>query len=191
MSRNSSMSFRAESGTVLNLVITFTLIMWGVMWCSGMKMFRNGGFLHLGTLLGHKDCYLAPISSMVFTSSQGSTIWVILAHFCWTGNYHQLSWEFLRILLILLITCGIKVFSCFSCCVCGSSPTLGANIMSLTNPFAATAGTNTRNTAFKIVHSDLLNNSQNFYQQCNNANNSNSHTEYHTIKCSIFTRIQK
>ena len=54
MSRNSSMSFRAVSGTVLNLAITFTLIMWGVMWCSGKRMFRNGGFLHLGTLLGTK-----------------------------------------------------------------------------------------------------------------------------------------
>ena len=30
-------------------------------------------------------------------------------------------------------------------------------IVSLTNSFAATAGTNTRNATFKIVHSDLLN----------------------------------
>ena len=30
------------------------------------------------------------------------------------------------------------------------------HIVSLTNLFAATAGTNTRNAAFKIVHSDLL-----------------------------------
>ena len=29
--------------------------------------------------------------------------------------------------------------------------------VSLTNLFVATAGTNTRNAAFKIVHSDLLN----------------------------------
>ena len=29
--------------------------------------------------------------------------------------------------------------------------------MSLTNSFAATASTNTRNATFKIVHSDLLN----------------------------------
>ena len=35
-------------------------------------------------------------------------------------------------------------------------------IVSLTNSFVATASTNTRNAAFKIVHSDLLNNSQKF-----------------------------
>ena len=31
------------------------------------------------------------------------------------------------------------------------------NIISLANSFAATAGTNTRNATFEIVHSDLLN----------------------------------
>ena len=31
------------------------------------------------------------------------------------------------------------------------------SIVFLTNSFAATTGTNTRNTTFKIVHSDLLN----------------------------------
>ena len=54
MSRYSSISFRAESGTVLSLAMTFTLIMWGVMWCYEMRIFRYGGFLHLGTLLGTK-----------------------------------------------------------------------------------------------------------------------------------------
>ena len=109
-----------------------------------------------GHLAGHKGCYLV-------------TNWVILAHFCWARNYLQLSYEFLRILLILLLllilqttllillnVCGIKVSNSFSCCVCGSGPTLGANIVFFANSFAATASTNTRNTTFKIVHSDLL-----------------------------------
>ena len=139
MSRNFSMSFKAVSGTVLSFAITFTLIIWGVMWCSGMRMFRYGGVLHLGTLLG--------------TNAAGC--WLVLVPICWTGNYLQLS--FLRILLILLlIAIGIKVFSCLCCYVCGSGPTLGANIMSLTSSLAATASTNIRNTALRIVHTDLL-----------------------------------
>ena len=43
-----------------------------------------------GHLAGHKDCCLV-------------TIWVILAHFCWARNYLQLSYEFLRILLIFSV----------------------------------------------------------------------------------------
>ena len=57
-------------------------------------------------------------------------------------------------------------------------------IVSLTNSFAATAGTNTRNAAFKIVHSDLLNITQNVYQQYDNVNNLDSHIGYHTVQCS-------
>ena len=53
---------------------------------------------------------------------------------------------------VLLIAVDIKVFSCLCCCVCGSGPTLGANIVSLARLLAATASTNTRNTALRIVH---------------------------------------
>ena len=106
-------------------------------------------------------------------------IWVILAHFCWIGNHLQLSYGFLRILLFLLILlndCGIKVFNSFSCCVCGSGPTLGTNIMFFTISFAATASTNTRNTTFKIVHSDLLNKTWIVQQQYENVTIEVSHS---------------
>ena len=112
-----------------------------------------------GHLAGNKGCCLV-------------TNWTILAHFCWARNYLQLSYEFLLILLILLTflfcqnvqlilqiflnTFGIRVFNSFSCCVCGSGPTLGTNIVFFANSFAATTGTNTRNTTFKSVHSALL-----------------------------------
>ena len=106
-----------------------------------------------GYLAGHKGCCLV-------------TNWVILAHFCWARNYLQLSYEFLRILLILLTTLlilqillnvySIRVSNSFSCCVCGSGPTLGTNIVFFANSFVATAGTKTRNATFKIVHTDLL-----------------------------------
>ena len=105
-----------------------------------------------GHLTGHKGCCLV-------------TIWVILAHFCWIRNHLQWSDRFLKILLILLNVCGIKVFNSFSCCVCGSGPTLGANIVFLANSFVATTSTNTRNTTFKFVHSDLLNKTWNVHQQ--------------------------
>ena len=49
--------------------------------------------------------------------------WLVLVPICWTGNYLQLS--FLRILLILLIDIGIRVFSCLCCYVCGSWPHIG------------------------------------------------------------------
>ena len=50
-------------------------------------MFRYGGLLHLGTLLGTKAAEI--------------TIWVILAHFCWARNYLQLSFEFFENLAVL------------------------------------------------------------------------------------------
>ena len=130
-----------------------------MLWDENVQILRSSPSGHLA---GHIDCCLV-------------TIWVILAHFCWVRNYLQLSYEFLRILLIwlLLLTLqttllillifqillnvyGIKDFNSFSCCVCGSGPTLGANIVFFANSCAATAGTNTRKTTFKIVHSGLL-----------------------------------
>ena len=72
-------------------------------------------------------------------------------------------------------------FQQFSCCVCGSGPTLGANIVFLANSFAATAGTNTRNTTFKIVHSDLLNKTWNVYQQYENVTIEVSHSSMFKI----------
>ena len=138
-----------------------------------------------GHLAGHKGCCLV-------------TIWVILAHFCWIGNHLQLSYGFVRILLILLImlnVCGIKVFNSFSCCVCGSSPTLGPNIMFLANLFVATASTNTRNATFKIVHSDLLNKTWNVHQQYENVTFEVSHSSIfkNLYSISIFKleRLQK
>ena len=62
-------------------------------------------------------------------------------------------------------------------------------IMSLGNSFAATAGTNTRNVTFKIVHSDLLNITWNVHQQYNNVNNLDSHMGYHTVQCSKITTV--
>ena len=100
----------------------------------------------------------------------------------------------LRILLILLNVCGIKVFNSFSCCVCGSGPTLGANIVFLTNLFVATASTNTRNTTFKIVHSDLLYKTWNVHQQYENVTIEVSHSSMfkNLYSISIFKqRLQK
>ena len=57
-------------------------------------------------------------------------------------------------------------------------------LLSLTNSLATTAGTNTRNATFKIVHSDLLNKTWNVHQQYNDVKNLNSHMEYHTVQCS-------
>ena len=116
-----------------------------MLWDENVQIWRSSPSGHLA---GHKGCCLV-------------TICIILAHFCWARNYLQLSYELLRILLIWLIlqillnVCGIKVFNSFSCCFCGSGPTLGANIVFFANSFAATASTNTRNTTFKIVHSVL------------------------------------
>ena len=62
-------------------------------------------------------------------------------------------------------------------------------IMSLTNSFKATAGTNTRNATFKIVHSDLLNITSSVHQQYNNVNNLDSHIKYHTVQCSKITTV--
>ena len=49
-------------------------------------------------------------------------------------------------------------------------------IVFLTNSFGATAGTNTRNATFKIVHSDLLNKTWNVYQQYENVTIEVSHS---------------
>ena len=49
-------------------------------------------------------------------------------------------------------------------------------IVFLTNSFAATAGTNTRNATFKIVHSDLLNKTWNVHQQYENVTIEVSHS---------------
>ena len=83
MSRNSSMSFRAVSGTVLSLAITFTLIIWGcdmiwydvVFWDKNVQEWWCSPPRYLAR---HKGCYLV-------------TIWVVLTLCCWTGNYLQLS----------------------------------------------------------------------------------------------------
>ena len=56
--------------------------------------------------------------------------------------------------------------------------------MFLTNPFAATAGTNTRNATFKIVHSDLLNKTWNVHQQYENVTIVASHS-------SVFKKSQQ
>ena len=88
-----------------------------MLWDENVQIWRSSPSGHLA---GHKGCCLV-------------TNWVILAHFCWARNYLQLSYEFLRILLIWLIllnACGIKVFNSFSCCVYGSGPTLGAKLCS-------------------------------------------------------------
>ena len=133
-------------------------------WDENVQIWRTSPSGHLA---GHKGCCLV-------------TIWVILAHFCWIGNHLQLSYGFLRILLFLLIllnVCGIKVFNSFSCCVCGSGPTLGANIMFFANSFVATASTNTRNATFiEIVHSDLLNKTWIVHQQYENVTIEVSHS---------------
>ena len=63
-------------------------------------------------------------------------------------------------------------------------PALDTYIMSLTNSFVATAGTNTREAAFKSVHSDLLN-------ITHNVNNLDSHFGYHTVQCSKITIVCK
>ena len=120
-----------------------------LLWDENVQVWRSSPSRHLA---GHKGCCMV-------------TLLVILAHFCWTRNYLQLSYEFLKVLLIWLIflilqfllnTFGISVLNSFSSCVCGSGPTLGANIVFFTNSFVATTGTNTRNATFKIVHSALL-----------------------------------
>ena len=132
-------------------------------WDENVQLWRTSPSGHLA---GHKGCCLV-------------TIWVILGHFCWTGNYLQLSYGLLRILLIFLIllnVCGINVFNSSSCCVCGSGSTLGTNIVFLADSFVATAGTNTRNATFKIVHSDLLNKTWNVHQQYENVTIEVSHS---------------
>ena len=104
---------------------------------------------------------------------------------------HLLYWKLpptvLRIfenLLILLIVFDLIVFDGFCCYVCGSDPTLGTNIMSLESLLAATARhKHKEDTAIIIFHTDLLSLSQEFFKQVNNINSSNSHTGYHTIKC--------
>ena len=60
------------------------------------------------------------------------------------GNFADLA--------VWLFSCGINVLDNLCCCVGGSGPISGANIVSLANLLAPTAGTNTRNTALKIVH---------------------------------------
>ena len=120
MSRYSSISLRAASGTVSRLAMTFTLIMWGgdmMFWDENVQIWRTSPSGHLA---GHKGCCLV-------------TICVILAHFCWIGNHLQLSyvfWEFCC--FCWFAECSINVFNSFSCCVCGSGPTFGANIMFFT-----------------------------------------------------------
>ena len=64
-------------------------------------------------------------------------------------------------------------------------------MVSLANSFVATAGTNTRNATFKIVHSDLLNITWNVHQQYDNVNNLDSHMEYHTFQCSKITTVYR
>ena len=49
-------------------------------------------------------------------------------------------------------------------------------IVFLTNSFAATTGTNTRNATFKFVHSDLLNKTWNVHQQYENVTIEVSHS---------------
>ena len=143
MSRNFSMAFKAVSGTVLSLAITFTLIIWGrlmwVFWDENIQVWWCSPPRHLAR---HK--WLLVDSGMVL------------------GQHgHPLDWKLppavLKVFLrILLIAFGIRVFSCLYCCVCGSGPTLGTNIVCLTRSLVTTAGTNTRNTALRIVHTDLF-----------------------------------
>ena len=141
-----------------------------MLWDENVQIWRSSPSGHLA---GHKGCCLV-------------TIWVILAHFCWARNYLQQSYELLRILLILLIllnVCGIKVFNSFSCCVCGSGPTLGANIVFFTSSFAATAGTNTRNATLKLFIQIYYINSHQQYEM--------SQLRYHTVQCTKITVVVK
>ena len=89
-----------------------------VLWHSRWRILHWAQRLLLGNHLGHLGTKAAELGT---TSS------------CLKG--------FWRILLILLNVCGINVFNCSSCCVCGSGPTLGTNIMSLASSVEATAGT--------------------------------------------------
>lgn len=72
---------------------------------------------------------------------------------------HLLHWKLLPVVLKflenfadLLTMFGIRYFSRFCCYVCGSSPTLATNIMSLASLLATTAGTNIIKTACKVTH---------------------------------------
>ena len=65
-------------------------------------------------------------------------------------------------------------------------------IMFLTNSFVATAGTNTRNTTFKIVHSDLLNKTWNVHQQYENVTIEVSHSSvFKNHNCISIIKLEK
>ena len=121
MSRYSSISLRAESGTGLNLAMTFTLVMWGeIGWVMDdvQQMFRYGGLLHLGTMLGTKAAE-QPSESPWHTSAGLETTSSCLLSvcefscFCWFfkfGWFGWFCWFFTKFMISDCSTVSVAVF---------------------------------------------------------------------------------
>ena len=79
--------------------------------------------------------------------------WLVLVPICWNW---KLPPAVLRSLRILLIVICIKVFSCLCCCVCGSGPTLGTNIMSHHKLACATASKTQEHSTYNCSYGFII-----------------------------------